>query len=132
MFVYPFHARAPKVRMSIPEKKDRDATDPESTKYPGGYVVPEQLIRDFVAEQRVRDLDTLEARMWEVQEAAQALLKGRSTKAHLARIKRVSRQSQDPLFKQIMSAILAAVEDGEEGFWAVSTTAVRIVELMGR
>jgi hypothetical protein len=119
--------------MSISEKKGRRAPDhPESTKYPGGYVVPEQLILDFVADQRVRDLDTLEAQMWEVQDAAQALLKRRRPKPHLARIRKVSGQSQDPLFKQIMSAVLAAVEDGEEGIWAVSTTAVRIIELIGR
>jgi hypothetical protein len=119
--------------MSIPEKKSRRATHrPNSRKYPGGYVVPEQLILDFVADQRIRDVDELEAQMWAIQDAAQALLKGRSRRTHLGRIRRVATKSRDPQFKQLMSAILAAVEDGEHGIWAASTTAVRIVELIGR
>jgi hypothetical protein len=87
---------------------------------------------DFAADQRVRDIDTLEARMWGIHEAAQALLRGRSTRPQLSRIRGIASQSKDERYKQIMSSILAAVEDGEDGIRAASLTAVRIVELIGR
>jgi hypothetical protein len=116
--------------MSIADKKPSRAI--RRPKYPGGYVVPQRVIWDFVADQKIRDIDAIEARMRGVHEATQALLHGDNLRAQKSRIEDIASQTSDARWKRIMNSIIDAVQDGEEGIWAASSTAVRIVELIGR
>jgi hypothetical protein len=131
-FVCPKHARAEETRMSISKKREKRAKNdsPQEKKYSPRYVVAEATMYDFIHSLGIRDVDTAAARMQYV-----ADMTGNADnldQTDIRRIREIINESENEHYRKIMSAIIAAIEQGPNGVESAHLTATHVVELSFR
>ncbi len=100
-------------------------------RYLGRAAVSESEIHDFIRSLQVGDWESFAARMQVIVDATSASTEqeaGEIDESNLRLIKRVARESKDKSYKQIMGAIIAAIEQGSEGIKSAHKTAAMAVD----
>jgi hypothetical protein len=127
--------------MTIPKKgekrtKSEPLREPKSEGSPTKqeshrYLVDESVIERFVKHLRVRDAETAMARLQTVSDLTAGMLiePDEIDRADVEIIKRLTSESRDKDYRQMMRAMVTAIEQGEEGIEAAPRTAARAVEV---
>jgi len=122
--------------MSITKKGSKKTnTEPLRKKSQKKYVVDETAIRDFIKSLNVYEVDEAAARLQAVTDLTGEMLNNHMdhiSRSDLQIIKRLSKESKNKYYQQIMKPLIAACEQGPHGVNAAHLTATRTVELAFR
>jgi chemotaxis regulatin CheY-phosphate phosphatase CheZ len=121
--------------MSIAKKRTKKANNESLRKSLEKYVVAETAMRDFIESLSIKDIDAAAARLQAIVDVTSEVIKkpiDHIATSDLQLIKRLTNESRNKYYKQIIQAVVAALEQGPQGVRAVHQTAARCVELAFR
>jgi len=95
---------------------------------PKGYVLAQRQIEDFIGYQTLYVAHVTAARMMVVAQACKAIGKGEEIELNRRLVRYIASEGEDRSYRQVMKAIIAAVEQGEEGAKAAYRTARYLLE----
>ena len=95
---------------------------------PDGYVVPQKQIEDFIGGQTMHEAHITAERFVVVAEAAHAISRGQKVDLNRRLIRYVASEDRNADYRQVMKAVIAAIEQGEQGAQAAFCTARYLLE----
>ena len=120
-----------RIRMTIARKKARKSmSELLEGKNPQPYVVPEGEIRELAANLRIGEAHAAGLCLLVIGEAVKAIVEGKteSRETNVRLIKRIQSEEECRPIRQIIKAIIAAIEQGAEGIYAACLTITRFLE----
>ena len=95
---------------------------------PDGYVIAQKQIEDFIGCQTLYQAHITAERFVVVAEAAHAISRGQKVDLNRRLIRYVASEDRSSDYKQVMKAVIAAIEQGEQGAQAAFCTARYLLE----
>lgn len=119
--------------MSIREGSKRASAKSPRRKYPNGFVVPESEIRELAHNLKIREAHDAALCLLVINEAAKAISSPRARrsdngKLNLLLIRQLAREEKCRRIRQIIKAMIAAIEHGAEGVLAARLTITCFME----
>jgi len=95
---------------------------------PDGYVIAQKQIEDFIGCQTMYEAHITAERFVVVAEAAHAISRGEKVELNRRLIRYIASEDRNADYRQVMKAVIAAIEQGEKGAMAAFCTARYLLE----
>ena len=121
-------SKASKSRKRPPVDEDEFGLQTPWPENPDGYVIPQREIEQFIGGQIIYEAHITAERFVVVAEAALAIGRGEDVDLNRRLIRYVAGEDPSEDYRQVMKAMISAIEAGDEGIQAAYSTAKYLLE----